>query len=147
MCNNKNKHSGGVSCSACNTFIGFVMRQLICNLQESKRAYVIPAKVECLHKVYWRNGQVWKHCCVADSRGLNMAFLGFCFFHIFCNVWCDFLPFVCLCIWQHDTILSGATHTFEPRHEKICLRVSPTSQDTNQPAQPQKLARVLKFRL
>ena len=29
MCNNKNKHSGGVSCSACNAFIGFVMRQLI----------------------------------------------------------------------------------------------------------------------
>ena len=28
MCNNKNKHSGGVSCSACNAFIGFVMGQL-----------------------------------------------------------------------------------------------------------------------
>ncbi|XP_052239206.1 nicotinate phosphoribosyltransferase-like [Dreissena polymorpha] len=26
--------------------------------QESKRAYVIPAKVECLHKVYWKDGQV-----------------------------------------------------------------------------------------
>ena len=34
----------------------------------------------------------------------------------------------------------------EPRHEKMCLRESPTSQDTNRPAQPQKLARVLKFR-
>ncbi|XP_060579537.1 nicotinate phosphoribosyltransferase-like, partial [Ruditapes philippinarum] len=25
--------------------------------QESKRAYVIPAKVECLHKEYWKNGK------------------------------------------------------------------------------------------
>ena len=30
MCNNKNKHSGGASCSACNPFIGFVMRRLRC---------------------------------------------------------------------------------------------------------------------
>ena len=30
MCNNKNKHSGGVSCGACNAFIGFVMWWLKC---------------------------------------------------------------------------------------------------------------------
>ena len=37
--------------------------------------------------------------------------------------------------------------SFEPRHEKMCLRESPTRQDTNRLAQSQKLARVLKFRL
>ena len=36
-------------------------------------------------------------------------------------------------------------HTYEPRHEKMCLREFLTRPDTNQPAQPQKLARVLKF--
>ena len=35
----------------------------------------------------------------------------------------------------------------EPRHDKTCLRECPTRQDTNRPAQLQKLARVLKFRL
>ena len=35
----------------------------------------------------------------------------------------------------------------EPPHEKMCLCESPTRQDTNRPLQPQKLARVLKFRL
>ena len=35
----------------------------------------------------------------------------------------------------------------EPRHDKICLREFPTRPDPNWPAQPQKLARVLKFRL
>ena len=35
----------------------------------------------------------------------------------------------------------------EPHHEKMCLRESPTRPDTNRPAQPQKLARVLKFQL
>ena len=37
--------------------------------------------------------------------------------------------------------------TYEPRHDKTCLWEFPTRPDTNQPAQPQKLARVLKFRL
>ena len=37
--------------------------------------------------------------------------------------------------------------TFEPRHDKMCLREFPTRLDTNRPAQPQKLVRVLKFRL
>ena len=36
---------------------------------------------------------------------------------------------------------------FEPRHDKTCLREFPTRPDTNRPAQPQKLVRVLKFRL
>ena len=35
----------------------------------------------------------------------------------------------------------------EPRHDKTCLREFPTRPDTNRPAQPQKLARLLKFRL
>ena len=33
---------------------------------------------------------------------------------------------------------------FEPRHEKMCLRESPTRQDTNWPAQLQRPARFLK---
>ena len=37
--------------------------------------------------------------------------------------------------------------TFEPRHEKICLRESPTRQDTNWPGQLQRPARILKFRI
>ena len=39
------------------------------------------------------------------------------------------------------------SNQFEPRHDKMCLREFPTRLDTNRPAQPQKLARVLKFRL
>ena len=35
----------------------------------------------------------------------------------------------------------------EPRQDKKCLREFSTRPDTNRPAQPQKLARVLKFRL
>ena len=35
----------------------------------------------------------------------------------------------------------------EPEHDKTCLREFPTRPDTNRHAQPQKLARVLKFRL
>ena len=35
----------------------------------------------------------------------------------------------------------------EPRHDKTCLREFPTRSDTNRPAQPLKLARVLTFRL
>ena len=33
----------------------------------------------------------------------------------------------------------------EPRHEKMCLQEFPIRPDTNWPAQPQKLARILKF--
>ena len=38
-------------------------------------------------------------------------------------------------------------HIYEPRLDKMCLWEFPTRQETNRPAQPQKLARVLKFRL
>ena len=38
-------------------------------------------------------------------------------------------------------------HIFELRHDKTCLREFPTRPDSNRPVQPQKLARVLKFRL
>ena len=39
----------------------------------------------------------------------------------------------------------GFDNTSEPRHEKMYLRESLTRPDTNWPAQPQKLARFLKF--
>ena len=45
------------------------------------------------------------------------------------------------------TLNTPQLNIIEPRHEKMCLRESPTRPDTNRPAQPQKLARVLKFRL
>ena len=38
-------------------------------------------------------------------------------------------------------------HPYEPRQDKTCLRKFLTRPDTNCPAQPQKLARVLTFRL
>ena len=42
----------------------------------------------------------------------------------------------------------GIVHTvFEPRHEKMGFRESPTRQDTNWPAQLQIPARILKFRI
>ena len=49
------------------------------------------------------------------------------------------------CIFTRHWCLSP--NLFEPRHEKMCLQESPTRPDTNRPAQPQKLARVLKFQL
>ena len=42
---------------------------------------------------------------------------------------------------------SSSINVYDPRHDKTCLREFPTTPDTNRPAQPQKLARVLKFRL
>ena len=45
-------------------------------------------------------------------------------------------------------ILDGMRNEkFSPRHDKTCLRDFPTTPDTSRPVQPQKLARVLKFRL
>ena len=41
----------------------------------------------------------------------------------------------------------GISFTFEPLYDKTCLREFPSRPDTNRPAQPQRLARVLKFRL
>ena len=38
-------------------------------------------------------------------------------------------------------------YIYESRHDKTCLREFPTRPDTNRPAQPQKLSRVLKFQL
>ena len=45
------------------------------------------------------------------------------------------------------TIRLTRPYLFEPQHDKTCLREFPTRPDTNRSAQPQKLARVLKFRL
>ena len=39
---------------------------------------------------------------------------------------------------------SDILDSYEPRHDKTCLRDFPTRPDTNRPVQPQKLARVLK---
>ena len=45
-----------------------------------------------------------------------------------------------------SSILSAISkNSCEPRHDKTCLWEFPTRPDTNRPAQPQKLARVLKF--
>ena len=44
----------------------------------------------------------------------------------------------------HQTV---RVNIYEPQHKKMCLREFPTRSDTNRPAQPQKLARVFKFRL
>ena len=41
--------------------------------------------------------------------------------------------------------ICGTTQSYEPRHDKTCLREFPTRPATNRPAQPLKLARVLKF--
>ena len=47
-------------------------------------------------------------------------------------------------IWMY---FCSTSHTHEPWHDKTCLREFSTRPDRNWPAQPQKLARVLKFRL
>ena len=48
-----------------------------------------------------------------------------------------------------NQIPNATSNTFlnKPRHDKTCFREFLTTPDTNRPAQPQKLARVLKFRL
>ena len=50
-------------------------------------------------------------------------------------------------IQEEESIMSFVilSISYEPRHYKMCLREFPTRVDTNWPAQPQKLARVLKF--
>ena len=52
---------------------------------------------------------------------------------------------------EFSKLLSKCQHwqsnSNEPRHEKTCLREFPTRSGSNWPAQLQKLARVLKFRL
>ena len=52
------------------------------------------------------------------------------------------------CVLTHKNETAECrTCIIEPRHDKTCFREFPTRPDTNRPAQPQKLARVLKFRL
>ena len=46
-----------------------------------------------------------------------------------------------------DIIAAISVIIIEPRHDKMFFRKFPTRPDTNRPAQPQKIARVLKFRL
>ena len=71
----------------------------------------------------------WRYCCPLSHFGQCqvMVFI-FNTVHFFCS---------CLLV----------TCKIEPRHDKTCLREAPTRPDTNRPAQSQKLARVLKFRL
>ena len=57
----------------------------------------------------------------------------------------------CLCHSFCASCNFGTVHArswnfiYEPRHDKTCLREFPTRPDTNRPAQPQKIARVLKI--
>ena len=48
--------------------------------------------------------------------------------------------------YRHKKTTTPYTFLYEPRQEKTCLREFLTRPDSNRPAQPQKLARVLKFR-
>ena len=49
---------------------------------------------------------------------------------------------------KRDNISDGnLLHRNEPRHEKMCLRESPTRQDANWPAQLQRSPKILKFRV
>ena len=66
----------------------------------------------------------------------------------------SFWLFLCIFVITYNVVnvvqcnvFMYTTHLIEPRHEKTCLREFPTRPDTNRPVQPQKLARVLKFRL
>ena len=55
---------------------------------------------------------------------------------------------VVLCLFcTHSTLELQTGLSYEPRHEKMCLRESPTRQDTNWPAQLQRPATILKFRI
>ena len=54
-----------------------------------------------------------------------------------------YYPGIMYSVSLHERIVKE----YWPRHDKMCLRESPTRPDTNRPAQLQRLARVLKFRL
>ena len=47
--------------------------------------------------------------------------------------------------WSLDSVVE--CESYVPRHDKTCPGEFSTRPDTNQPVQPQKLARVLKFRV
>ena len=61
--------------------------------------------------------------------------------YTFCRVVAHFL------IIRTQVLCPYIVRITEPRHDKTCIREFPTRPDTNRPAQPQKLPRVLKFRL
>ena len=56
-----------------------------------------------------------------------------------------YIPLSCFVYQYFSTQIY--TFVFELRHEKMCLRRSPTRLDTNWPAQQQRPARILKFRI
>ena len=58
-----------------------------------------------------------------------------------------FVYSICNSIWHYFLYSKLKVNQFEPCHDKMCLQEFLTRQDTNRPAQPQKLAKVLKFRL
>ena len=72
--------------------------------------------------------------CMACSFIESLCWIQ-CYREDFCLMFVSFLP-----IYIYIYI-------YEPWHDKMCLREFPTRPDTNWPAQPQKLVRVLKFRL
>ena len=69
----------------------------------------------------------------------------------FSQIFASDLSACATCIIRISQNLSCANKTYtnkcEPRHDKTCLREFPTRPDSNRPAQPQKIASVLKFRL
>ena len=67
------------------------------------------------------------------------------FSHVAARVNCN--SFSCACFHNDFTVDCYHNEISEPRHDKTYLQEFPTRPDTNRPAQPQKLARVLKFRL
>ena len=58
-----------------------------------------------------------------------------------CSSWTDCYWDLGMKIWAFS---KPRVIIFEPRHEKMCLRESPTRQDTNWPAQLQRPAKILK---
>ena len=56
-------------------------------------------------------------------------------------------PFLLCLFCTHSTLELQTGLSNEPRHEKMCLRESPTRQDTNWPAHLQRPATILKFRI
>ena len=59
-----------------------------------------------------------------------------------------YLACTVVCVYKQALSWSGSLiNVYEPCHEKMCLRESQTRQDTNWPAQLQRPARILKFRI
>ena len=81
--------------------------------------------------------------------------LNYWWIHYFVDYVCGNSWRNCRKCWKYNCKFERAAVSFimpeacrkknEPRHDKTCLREFPTRPDTNWPAQPRKLSRVLKF--